>query len=60
MFQHLGILLEAGIVARRKEGLNAFYIIADRSVFDLCETVCGRLEEQFAARQDVLRGLLTK
>lgn len=55
--KHLGILLDAGIVARRKEGLNAFYSIADETIFDLCETVCSRLEEQFASRRDVLQGL---
>lgn len=54
--KHLGALLEAGIVARRKEGLNAFYSIADETIFDLCETVCARLEVQLAARQNALQG----
>lgn len=55
--KHLGILLDAGVVARRKEGLNAFYSIADETIFDLCETVCGRLEEQLTARRSALQGL---
>lgn len=54
--KHLGALLEAGIVARRKEGLNAFYSIADKTIFDLCETVCNRLETQLTARQNALQG----
>ena len=55
--KHLGALLEAGIVARRKAGLNAFYSIADQSIFDLCEMVCDRLEAQLSARRDALQGL---
>lgn len=55
--KHLGTLLDAGIVARRKEGLNAFYSIADETIFDLCETVCNRLEVQLTARKSALQGL---
>lgn len=58
--KHLGILLEAGIVARRKEGLNAFYSIADETIFALCETVCSRLEDQFSARKNALQGVSVK
>ena len=55
--KHLGILLEAGIVARRKEGLNAFYSVADETIFELCETVCSRLETQISARKNALQGV---
>ncbi len=48
--KHLGMLLDAGIVARRKEGLNAYYRVADESIFELCELVCSRLANQLAAR----------
>jgi DNA-binding transcriptional ArsR family regulator len=48
--KHLGMLLDAGIVARRKDGLNAYYRVADESIFELCELVCSRLSEQLAAR----------
>ena len=46
--KHVGILLGAGIVSRRKEGTSAFYAIADETVFDLCEQVCGSLRAQLA------------
>ncbi len=46
--KHLGVLYEAGIVSRRREGTHAFYAIADESVLDLCEEVCGGLQRQFA------------
>lgn len=54
--KHLGILLEAGLVKRRKEGLNAYYSIADESVFKLCEVVCGSLAEQLEARHRLVKG----
>lgn len=52
--KHLGILLEAGLVKRRKDGLNAYYSIADESVFKLCEVVCGSLAEQLEARRKLV------
>jgi len=44
--KHLGVLLQSGLVARRKIGNFARYEIADASVFSLCETVCGGLRRQ--------------
>ena len=44
--KHLGVLLRAGIVSRRKEGNFAVYAIADEGVFELCEHVCGGLRQQ--------------
>jgi DNA-binding transcriptional ArsR family regulator len=46
--KHLGVLLQAGIVGRRKQGVCAHYRIADETVFDVCELVCGSLERQLA------------
>jgi DNA-binding transcriptional ArsR family regulator len=46
--RHLLTLTEAGILGRRKAGLNCFYSIADPTIFLLCEHVCGALEKQFA------------
>ena len=44
--KHLGVLLRAGIVSRRKEGNFSLYAIADEGVFELCEQVCGGLRRQ--------------
>lgn len=52
--KHLGNLLESGMVARRKEGLNVFYRIADDSIFELCDTVCRRLEKQFSQKSKMM------
>lgn len=46
--KHLGVLLQAGIVGRRKVGTSAFYRVTDDSVFALCEQVCGGLQNQIA------------
>ncbi|HMD56394.1 MAG TPA: metalloregulator ArsR/SmtB family transcription factor [Solirubrobacteraceae bacterium] len=46
--KHLGVLLQAGIVARRKDGNSSIYSIADPGVYELCEQVCGGLQAQFA------------
>lgn len=55
--KHLGMLYDAGIVARRKEGLNSYYRISDSSIFDLCDLVCTSLGEKLAAQHEVMRGL---
>ena len=53
--KHLGILQEAGMVARRKEGMCAYYRIADESVFEHCEKICLGLGHHFEARQQAVR-----
>lgn len=54
--KHLSVLQQAGIVARRKSGNRAVYSIADESVLDLCERVCGGV----ARRLEELDGLLER
>ena len=49
--KHLQLLLTHGLVARRKQGLFAYYSLADESVFQLCELVCTRLETSARERQ---------
>jgi len=51
--RHLQTLADAGLLARRKEGLQVFYSIADPSIFTLCELVCGSLEKQHSARAEL-------
>ena len=56
--KHLGILLDSGIVSRRKEGTAAVYTIADETVYALCEAVCGSLQRQFADLANLVGGNL--
>jgi DNA-binding transcriptional ArsR family regulator len=52
--KHLGVLHQAGIVSRTKEGTAVRYAIADDSVFALCEQVCGGLRAQLAEVRQLL------
>lgn len=52
--RHLQTLTDAGLLGRRKEGLQVFYSIADPTIFQLCELVCSSLEEQHAKRAEII------
>ena len=54
--KHLGVLHQAGIVSRAKEGTFVRYSIADSGVFDLCEQVCGGLRQQISELDQILTG----
>ena len=56
--KHLGVLVEAGILTRRKQGNFSYYGIADESVLALCEQVCGGLQRQFAELAQLVEGSL--
>jgi ArsR family transcriptional regulator len=52
--KHLATLHSEGFVSRRKQGTSSIYGIADPTVFDLCEQVCGGIEAQLAAVGEAL------
>jgi len=52
--KHLGILQQAGLVSRRRDGLNVYYRICDETVFELCEVVCASLHDRLVAQMDEL------
>ena len=45
--KHLALLANAGMVGRRKEGLNVFYFIADETILRLCALMCSKLQKEF-------------
>lgn len=47
--KHLKLLLQAGLVARRKEGLQVFYKIDDPLIERLCALVCETIVRDFEA-----------
>ena len=53
--KHLGVLLNAGMVARSKQGTSSVYSIADHGVFELCEQVCGGLRRQLVELDAILQ-----
>ncbi len=44
--KHLSLLADAGLLARRRDGNHVYYRIVDAGALDLCEEVCGSLEQQ--------------
>ena len=54
--KHLGVLLRAGIVGRRKEGNFSVYSIVDPMVFSFCEEVCGGMRRELDELGVLLEG----
>ena len=54
--KHVGVLARAGLIAREKDGTRVRCSIADASVFELCEIVCGGLREQVAELDRIVAG----
>lgn len=56
--KHLKLLANAGLVARRREGMQVFYRLEDPTVDKLCHLVCETIFEEFekqAKRLDELK-----
>lgn len=55
--KHLQSLHAHGFVERRRRGLFVIYELADRSVFDLCDIMCGQLKRRANERVTRLRAV---
>lgn len=44
MSQHLNTLYQAGILGKRREGVQIFYRIIDQRIVSICEAVCNEIE----------------
>jgi ArsR family transcriptional regulator len=44
MSQHLNTLYKAGVLAKRREGVQIFYHIANQKVVNICRAVCMQVE----------------
>jgi DNA-binding transcriptional ArsR family regulator len=53
--KHLGVLADAGIVARRRDGSFNRYRVIDESIWQLCEDVCWSVERQLESLRGALR-----
>ncbi len=51
--RQLHALTEAGILGRRKQGLNVIYHIADKTIFAMCDHVCGSIRQRIAGQAGV-------
>jgi DNA-binding transcriptional ArsR family regulator len=54
--KHLTVLADVGIIGRRKQGTHVYYRITDESVFALCDQVCGAVEQQLQALNEIVAG----
>jgi len=52
--KHLQLLHSLRFVTRRKDGLYVYYALADRSVFHLCDVMCGQLGAEVKSRRKLL------
>jgi DNA-binding transcriptional ArsR family regulator len=52
--KQLRVLQESGFIGRRQEGNNAYWFIADSSVFELCDLVCAGLHARLSAHVRLL------
>lgn len=53
--RHLQHLLASGFVRRRRDGLFAYYGLADEDVLALCDIMCSRVENDVARQRRVVR-----
>lgn len=56
--KHLKLLSKAGLVARRKQGLQVYYHVADPVVAKLCDLVCDTILNEARADLERRRKLL--
>ncbi len=54
--KHLSTLKMHGLVKRRQEGNMAYFSIGTPFVFDLCNSVCSNMQDEWQERQSVLGG----
>jgi DNA-binding transcriptional ArsR family regulator len=53
--KHLGILHNAGMVTRSKEGNRTVYAIGDPMLYELCDLVCGGVRRQLQELDAILQ-----
>jgi DNA-binding transcriptional ArsR family regulator len=57
--RHLSVLTTQGFVARENRGTSAYYRIADDSIHELCDFVCGKIGRMLDERLKERRAFLT-
>jgi DNA-binding transcriptional ArsR family regulator len=55
--KHLAVLTDAGVLGRRKDGNHVYYRIVDEGIFALCEQVCGSVQQQLRALNELVLGV---
>lgn len=56
--RHLNLMYRSGVLARRRDGNQILYRVADATMVELCRTVCNRIATTIDDRRPLKRGLL--
>jgi len=56
--RHLGLMHRHGVLARRRDGNQIHYCVADPTMVELCRTVCNRIGSAIDERRPLRRQLL--
>lgn len=51
--KHLSLLAKLGMVKREARGTSVFYCIADPSIYNLCDLVCGHVGNRLASHANM-------
>lgn len=57
--KHCALMADAGLLERRRSGLNCYYAVADRTVFALCDAAWESLRRYFDAQATAAARVLT-
>jgi len=56
--RHLGLMHRHGVVARRKDGTQVIYSVADPTMIELCRSVCTRIATTIDERKPLKKQML--
>jgi DNA-binding transcriptional ArsR family regulator len=56
--RHLNLMHRSGVLARRRDGNQIFYRVADAAMVEICRSVCRRISERMDAKAPLRRDLL--
>jgi DNA-binding transcriptional ArsR family regulator len=56
--RHLGLMYRHGVLARRREGNQIYYRVADDTMVELCRSVCNRIATTIDDKRPLRRQLL--
>jgi len=56
--RHLSLMLNAGIVERRREGNTVYYRMADREFVEICRRMCERIASRLDTQAPLRRDLI--
>ncbi len=56
--RHLNLMYRSGVLARRRDGNQILYRVADATMVELCRTVCNRIATTIDDRRPLKRSLL--